>query len=412
MKNWLTQFCLRKIVCVSLFFIFFNSAMAQTVADNTSFLSFGVGGALYRHSGQGGLGVPSAEVTYGRWIIRPMALRVGGDMALVPSHIQTSNKASGSSLFLMGSVEAMWDVNATFFHVYSHKYQYPIPFYPIFGIGLVYRSQVEVAGIVDTMDCDFHAVLGLYFPYRIAPLWDLFFEYKCYFYPQHFDGSVGDNYMNTFTLGLTHRWSDNPFHRRSLYESRGSGEDWFFGLGIGPNFSSFAFEHLDKGGMYGVTPEIFFGRNYSEFWTVRFGLAGLTGHERYDEVADSAGERYVFTTLRSDIMMNFSHLMDFRRGSRFNLLAYFGAGLVWRYDALQFDMQGDAGVMLRYYVGTYSDVYADIRYTMVHPRIGGGTQEAGHGMDFLVGLPSITFGYIHNFGNHSTRYRLPLDWAR
>lgn len=403
------------VVCASIIlnsqFLSFNSLHAQPVADNTSFLSFGAGASYYRHSGEGGLGLPAASVAYGRWIIRPLAIRIGADVALASSHLQTSTSTSGNTLFLMGTAEFMWDVNATFFHVYNKNYQYPIPFYPLFGLGLVYRPDVKVGDATDTMDIDFHAMLGFNIPYRISTYWDVFFEYKCFFFPQHFDSSTGDNFMNTFTLGLTRRWSDNPYHRRSRFESRSSKEDWFFGLGIGPNFSSFAFEHADKLGMYGIAPEIFFGRNYSEFWTVRFGLAGLTGHERYDEVNDTVGDSYVFTTLRTDLMMNLSHLMSFTRGNRFNVMPYFGMGFVWRYDDIQFDMQGDAGIMFRYYLGKYSDIYADLRYVMVHPRIGGGAG-GDRSMDFLVGLPSITIGYIHNFGSSSTRYRLPIDWAQ
>lgn len=399
---------MKKLILTLMLLAGLSAIQAQPVADNTSFLSFGAGGVMYRHSGEGGFSLPAAGAAYGRWIMRPLAFRIGADMTMAPSHFQKGT--SSSTIFLMGSAEFMWDVNAIFFHVYNKNYQFPIPFYPFVGLGAVYRPAVTVNDTAYEMDVDFQIVLGLNAPFRISSYWDLFFEYKCFFYPQNFDGSFGDNFMNTFTLGVTRRWSDNPYHRRSLFESRSSGEDWFFGLGIGPNFSSFAFEHIDKLGMYGITPEIFVGRNYSEFWTVRLGLAGLTAHERYDEVKDTAGDRYVFTTIHTDLMMNLSHLFSFSRGSRFNFMPYLGAGLVWRYDQLLFDMQGDAGMMFRYYIGPRGDVYADLRYTMVHSRIGGGNK-GGSSVRFLTGIPSITVGYIHNIGNNSTRYRIPLDWA-
>ena len=170
--------------------------------------------------------------------------------------------------------------------------------------------------------------------------------------------------------------------------------------------------------MYGVAPEVMFGRNYSNFWTIRFQLGGLTAHEPYDTINDEAGESYTFSTLHADLMVNLTHALKFRRGKKLNVLPYLGAGAIWRYDDLKFDMAADAGIMFRYYVGIHSDFYVDLKYTMVTPRIGGGTgPESAVGgsalkpAQFWVGLPSLTVGYIYNFGHSTTRYRLPAHWC-
>jgi hypothetical protein len=53
------------------------------------------------------------------------------------------------------------------------------------------------------------------------------------------------------------------------------------------------------------------------------------------------------------------------------------------------------------------DFYIDLKYIMVPPRVAG---EAGpSGSIFGVGYPMLTFGYIHNFGHSTTRYRMPLN---
>lgn len=379
---------------------------AQTGSNNSYILSFEAGASFYRHSGTGDMGIPMGGFSFGRWIAPPLAVRFSADATLVPSYLQSGS--TESSLFVMAGGELMWDLNATFFHVYNRNYGYPMPVYPLLGLGMVWRPEVTVGGVTDKSDYDFLAMLGLHAPFRIAPYWDLFLQYKCYFLPQGFDGSTGDNFLHSATIGVTHRWSDNPYGRQSLTGSRSQGEDWFFGIGAGPNFSSFAFEKVGEGGMYGFTPEIMVGRNFTPFWGLRMELGGLTAHERYDTINDLPGEGYVYSNIHLDLLMNVSNSLNYARGRRLNLIPYIGAGLIWRYDDVMFDMQADAGLMLRYYVTTHSDIYADIRYTMIHPRMGGETGTATEGRphgELTVGIPSITLGWLFNIGRSTTRYR-------
>jgi hypothetical protein len=164
--------------------------------------------------------------------------------------------------------------------------------------------------------------------------------------------------------------------------------------------------------MYGVTPEIQFGRNYSNVWTIRFELGGLTAHEPYDTVEKCAGDKYSYSNLHTDFMVNLTHLFRFTRGVRLNILPYLGAGLIWRYDEPTFNMTADAGIMFRYYLSHHSDIYLDMKYMMVPPTIAGIQPAAGEDLPKTYGdwggLPSITVGYIYNFGSSTTRYRHPV----
>ena len=395
-------------------------AKAQPAADNTFFWSVNAGATFYQHSGESQLGLPSGGLYLGRWLMKPLAFRLAFDVNMAPSHLQTDG--STNSLYLFGSAEFMWDINSTFFHVYNKNFLTPIPFYPLIGLGLVYRPEIEVDGVTHGADNDFQAMLGFNMPVRIGTKWDAFLEYKCFFLPQSFDGSFGDNFMHNITLGLTHRMTDDPYHRRTAYESRNTAEDWFVGFGVGASFSSFEFEFVDNfdARLYNFSPEIMLGRNYSEVWTIRFELSGFFARERAHIIPElneegtamvdvlHPGPWYTFNVLHTDFMVNLTHLTNFRRGVKWNFLPYLGAGPVWRYRAKPvFTVAADAGIMVRRYIDNMGDFYIDLKYIMVPPRVAGETGPSGS--IFGVGYPMLTFGYIHNFGHSTTRYRMPVN---
>ena len=352
----------------------------------------------------------SGGISVGKWILSPLAFRGSFDFMTVPNGIGTSNKTAN---FALGSAEFLWDFNSTFFHI-RHKSKWFPDFYPMIGLGMSFREAVAEYGT----DREFQAMLGAQANWRIGKGWDVFLEYKCNFFPERFDGGTpGGVYLHSALLGFTRQFTESPFLRRTEHESRDIWEDWFFGIGIGPNFSSYTFEHVDEIGMYGVAPEIMFGRNFSNFWTIRFQLTGLTGHQPYDTINQEAGEGYTFAMLHSDVMLNLTHAIKFTRGRKLNVLPYLGAGMVWRMDEPLFDLGADFGVMLRYYLGRHSDLYADFKYLMVPPRIPHGIGPEGplpgiFGYNVVwVGIPSITVGYIYNFGTNTTRYRQPFHWS-
>lgn len=367
------------------------------------FGSFNVGGALYAHDGANAFGVPSFGFSGGSWLVAPLAVQFSVDGIMAP------NTAGESSIFLFGGVDFKWDVNSTFFHVYNKNYLSPVPFYPLIGLGLSACNLGDTA----TVDYAYHVMLGLQVPYRVSDKLDLYFQYKCFFLRQGFDNSAGDNYMHSFGIGLLYNQRRDPFHRNPLYVTRSITEDWFFGLGIGPNYSAFdLFTNPNLGGlsMVGIAPELMVGRNFSNLWSVRLELGGITAHEAYDTLHSTAGASYRFSHLHADLMLNVSRLINNQRGYTFNVMPYLGAGPVWRYDDLHFDVGADLGIFLRYYLGYTSDLYLDMKYLMVAPSIGGGRGPSGN--FYGVGLPSITVGYIHNFGHSTTRYRQPINEVR
>lgn len=374
-------------------------------ADNTFFWSLGVGGAFYQHSGTSGIGVPAGGVYLGRWLMKPLAFRLAADVVMAPSY----QKPDGSNLYAFGSAEFMWDVNATFFHVYNKNIQTPVPIYPLIGLGLAYSPGSDDV----SADHDFQAMLGFHFPVRIASRWDAFLEYKCFFLPQTFDGSYENNYMHTAVVGLTRRWADSPYGRRTAFESRSTSDDWFAGFGAGMSFSSFGFEHMfdGVGKLWIPTPEGMFGRNYSNVWTIRFELSGFFARERYTQINDTTGRPgrwYTYNYLHADFMLNASHLFNFNRGVKWNFLPYLGAGPIVRYSSRpMFTVAADAGVMARRYIDQMGDFYIDLKYVIAPPRFAG--NNAGGGGIFSVGYPMITMGYIYNFGHSTTRYRMPVN---
>ena len=371
----------------------------ETPAYNPFFLSFNVGGTYYMNSGTSQLGVPAGGLYVGSWLMRPLAFRIAADAVMAPSYLSHDK---GNSTFLFVSTEFMWDVNATFFHVYNKNFLNPFPVYPLIGLGYARR--------MENPDNDFQAMLGFQLPVRVGRKLDLFLEYKCFFLPSSFEGGDKAGMMHTATIGITRRFKDNTYHHRTEFESRSTAEDWFMGFSMGPNFSAFdLFNNPNWGGkdMFGLAPEIMVGRNFSDVWTIRFQLTGLTAREQYDTINEVSGKGYTFAMLHADFMANVMHAMSFTRGARLGILPYLGAGPIYRFDKPSFTVAADWGIMFRYYINRHSDLFADVKYIMMPPHIGGGD---GPNHDILgVGIASITFGYVYNFGQSSARYRMPVN---
>ncbi len=382
----------------------------QAYNNNTFFWSLNAGTVNYRNSGTSVWSVPSAGLYAGRWLMKPLAFRVAADFMLTPSYRATRRGETEGSPFIMGSAEFMWDINATFFHVSNKRILTPIPVYPLIGLGVVFvpaTEDQEHQGL--GIENDFQTMLGCHLPLQIGKKWDLFLEYKCFFLPQKFDGGNYDNFMHTFTLGLTHRAWTVPYHRHTDFESHSTDEDWFAGFGAGVSFSSFEFAEIwnSKAKLWNFSPEIMVGRNYSNVWTIRFELSGFFARERYIE-GKGPGGWYTFNNLHSDFMINLTHLFNFRRGVKWNFLPYLGAGPVWRYlSHPTFNVAADGGLFIRRFVDNMSDFYIDLKYIMVPPRIAGGMAPGGSIIG--VGYPIATIGYIYNFGRSTTRYRMPVN---
>jgi len=362
--------------------------------------SVDLGAAIYGRNHEVSFGVPAVGLTAGWWISTPLAFQIAADAVLAP------NAADNQSLYLYTTAEFKWDVNRTFFHVYNDRFLRPLPFYPLFGLGLLWNFDMEVDSA--NTERSFQAMAGIQVPVRINDRMSAKLEYKCYFLPQGFDRSAGDNFMHVVRVGMLFNGHTDPFHRRTEYETRSIGEDWFIGFGIGPNYSAFdIFTNPNRGGlaMLGVAPELMFGRNFSQFWAVRFELTGLTGHEAFDTINQRPAKDYKFSFFHADLFGNLSYLFDFKRDVKWNFMPYLGAGLIWRYDDPKLDMAIDFGFFVRRYLSRHSDLFVDLKYIMMSPAMGGGHGPSGS--SFGVGIPSLTFGYIYNFGHSTTRYRMP-----
>ena len=388
---------MKKIVISMLLLVSVAGAHAQIGTD------FGVnmfvtlnGGMSFYKSGQAEMGSGFAGgIGVGKWILSPLAGRVDLDFMTAPSPQNPDVTAS----YAAATMEFLWDPMSTFARIRNSR----LSIYPLIGLGIIYRAGDNT----HPTDREVQGMLGLNVPWHLNFGWDVYLEYKCFFMPETFDAG-GHTFMQTAVVGFNHRFTESPYTRRTEFESRDVSDDWFLGFGIGPNYSLFDLfsnKHLGGLSMIGVAPEAMFGRNFSNFWTIRFELTGLSAHEQFDTIKEEPGDAYSFTMLHADVMMNLSHLLDFKRGVKWNFLPYLGAGAIWRYDNPMFDMAADFGIMARRYINAKGDFFIDLKYLLVAPRIGGGTGPSGD--LYGVGIPSLTFGYIYNFGSSSTRYRIP-----
>lgn len=397
------------------------SAQKELSLKENSFISLSGGMTWYVHEGDSPTSGYNFSVGLGQWIIRPLAFRLAYDGVFAPSYAKTisSQYDDASAMFHMVSGEFLWDPLATFGRVHLLGVHFGI--YPIIGLGLLRRgSDTDI----DNADNEFQTMLGVQVAWhrqRDSRL-DLFLEVKNFFLPQRFDASYGGNNFLMANAGLSFFWGRPYYRGRRIHESRANDEDWFVGFGGGVLFSSFEFEHVfDKQGLklWNFAPEIMLGRNYSSIWTIRLELSGLFARERYKEAPvvnpDGTvstqyvpGMPYKFGMLHADLMMNLSNLTGLRPGRKWAIMPYLGAGPIWRYDSYPvFNVAGDAGLFFRRYVGMRGDLYLDLKYIMVTPRLGGGYGPSGS--IFGVGFPTFTIGYIHNFNHSTTNYRLPSN---
>ena len=405
---------MKKILFVLFTIVSFLQASAQVGSSFSTnlFLSGQAGMSYYTNINGGSTGI-TGGLALGKWIAEPLALRFGIDMVNVATTRQTAAADGSSMMHFFATIDAMWDFKSIFGHGPQDWF---IRVYPMVGIGGVFRS-------LDGYESDeeasapgynyFQTMLGLHVPFSFSRYSGLsgFLEYKYYILPDSYDYNDGNVRMNLLTLGLTKRFTRDPYHRRTANESQSARDDWFVGFGIGPNYSTFElFTNPYSGGlaMLGVAPEIMVGRNYSNFWTLRLELTGLSGHEPFDTLSQTTNS-YMFSYLHGDLMVNLTHALNFRRGVKWNFLPYIGAGPAWRYDILELNMAGNIGLMARRYINEAGDFFIDAKYVMIPPRIGGGKGPSGD--IYGDGLPSITVGYIYNFGVTSTRYRLPASYS-
>ena len=409
-------------VILSLSFLGASAQMGSGFTVNTFASLQGGITSYYNHANDPGIMDGKIGFTgglaVGKWICSPLALRLGFDFMSV-SKIKDVGNANGN--YFLASAEFMWDIANS---IISHHREIPLfgdkvhfSIYPMLGLGYVYKtSQAD-----DIVDHDFHAMLGIQVPFHFKKSpWDFFIEYKHFAFPENFDFAHGHVSHNTFTLGATRNFSETPYHRHTENESRNVAEDWFAGLGLGINVTSYTFTNLDKWEMYGFPIEVMFGKNLSNFWTIRIQAAGGpkgTIHSPYDTISHTAAGHSLFH-LHADVMVNLTHALKFTRGVKLNVMPYVGSGLVSNEMDPNYDLAADFGVFFRYYISRHSDLYLDIRNAIIKPRIVNGVgPDIGSGNTILtsgvvyVWVPSVTVGYIYNFGRSTSRYRLPITWT-
>lgn len=399
-------------------FVAVATASAQGIDPrffNNQFLSLGGGLTLYNNETAVTTGY-NAEISLGNWVLNDMALRVSLGTA------SAENALGLPSSFYYGHSTFLWDALGTFMG--SKHAKDIISVYPLAGFGFLYRPDIPLPAGTDTslpappgglynddttgyrFDFDFMAVLGAHLEFRIPTpalkSWPLFIEAKLFILPQDYDFNHKMSNLTNITFGIKHDFNYDPYHKSIPGESRGWGYDWFVGLGAGPNFSVMGFtspevSFLDRAGM---NFDITVGRNFSSLWTVRFGFSVMKGTTEvtYKEGFDALPYEYSFFNGRADLMFNVINIGGLRRGQRFGLLPYAGAGFVTRFDDKLLVMEADAGVQARWYITRSLDIFVDGRYIIVPPRFNWGSEHWNNG------YPLLDLGVIYNFEPTSSRY--------
>lgn len=395
---------------------FHATAQKEMSFKENSFLSLSGGMTWYGHEDDNTSGY-NFSVGLGQWLLRPLAFRLAYDGVMAPSYRYARQGQEKQEIFHHISGEFLWDPLATFERLNLLGDHFSV--YPIIGFGWARRGTADNDGV----DNEFHTMLGLQVAWHKArdSKFDIFLEVKNFFLPYGFDGSKDYNSFLNLNLGLSYYWGRSYYRQRRPHESRSANHDWFAGFGGGAMFSSFEFEHMfDKhaGPLWSFTPEIMIGRNYSNFWTIRFELSGYNARQRYHEVrlpdgttVGRDGMPYKFSYLHADFMVNLSNITRMHPGKRWYIMPYVGAGPIWRYEKTPvFNVAANAGLFLRRYLSLRSDFYIDLKYIVFPPRHAGGTGPSGSILG--VGYPTLTIGYIHNFNHSTTTFRIPTGACR
>ena len=96
------------------------------------FMSMGGGISYYQNESKN---VPigfSGGIAVGKWILSPLAGRVGLDFQSVPKEYKTDENYN----FASASMEFLWDFNSTFTRIKHWR----VNFYPIIGLGVYIRA--------------------------------------------------------------------------------------------------------------------------------------------------------------------------------------------------------------------------------------------------------------------------------
>lgn len=363
---------------------------------NNQFTMFGGGMTMYNNDRALNAGY-NGEFSIGNWILSDMALRFTFGVMSAENAIQTT------STFINGHCDFMWDAITTVKRIYDADRMFSV--YPMVGFGFLYRPGITDADVSYKFDADFMAMVGANFELRFESLkhWPLFLEAKYFIFPQGYDFNVKNAGLLDFTLGLKHEINYDPTHKRLPGESRSWNCDWFMGVALGPNFSIADLDSPEVSSVerFGWNADITFGRNFSSLWSVRIALAAMSGttEKVMKEGFDAQPYDYTFFNLRADLMFNISNINGFRRGRRFNVLPYAGAGAIERFDTKELVMGADAGLVARLYLTSNFDIYVDGRYILVPPRFNWGY----NGM-MSNGYTLVNAGFIYNFEPSTCRY--------
>ena len=393
------------------------AAVAQSNLDprvfNNQFFSLGGGMVMYNNYENIGSGF-GGDITYGNWVTSDLAVRLQLGMAMA------GNARNLTSSFLNGHIDVMWDAISTISG--ANDPRRVVSVYPMIGIGVLARQAFseKPENAIDSanfgMQPDFFATFGAQVLFRIpgAESWPLFVEGKCIVMSQNFDFNEKVSNLWQFGAGIQHDINYDPSHKRLGGEARTWGDEWFFGVSAGPDFTVMQVANPDE-----LTTtdrlrwnfDVTVGRNVTCFWTARLGMGFIHGTAERPTLAFATQERgyeYGILNIHGDLMFNVLNIGRLTPYRRISVLPYVGTGFAHRIDRHLTCATGDAGILLRWYLGKYLDFTLDGRY-VVMPSCYAGTMNT---IDlpteqdrFGNGYALLNLGVTYNFPNSRNRYR-------
>ena len=252
------------------------------------------------------------------------------------------------------------------------------------GVGAVRRFQNEYGDVSNA----FCIVPGIIYNCPITPSTQLSFELKSHLIPTSFDENEKFSALNTLSFGIVHHLNGNP--RRNgivdgYYPFHGK---WHLSASVGVN----SMQYKGIGGISErlklITPatEILIGKRLSSILSLRVGLSGI-------QVATKNGKK-LFADGHLDGVVNITNIINNDPQRNFNFSIYGGGGLIFDLNSKRPTLQANAGMIAQVRLFKRSEVFADLRYNMVHYNFADYPGQKR----FSVGIASLMVGYTYYMG--------------
>lgn len=246
------------------------------------------------------------------------------------------------------------------------------------GIGVIHRIKDYKA----SFDNDFCLVPGLTYSCPLYNDISLIAELKGIIYPPKFDYNEKVSGMLNLSVGILYRICDNPYRNGISSSSLRFLDDWYMSIAGGVNILNDG----KKMGAVGPALDLSVGKYLSPITSIRLSLSGIQ--------AASSQTSFTFGNLHGDLIFNVNNMFYKKQNRKWNFSVYVGGGIIARSDTRIATINVMAGVLPRLWITDHSDIYADVRYSLI-PSVFSDIQGVS---SFKVGMTNALLGYNYYFG--------------